>query len=170
MTSRIFITKNLDTLFIAVQSLDPYTTDNLSINSQISGTSDLFQVRNTSLMKYRLSTSIDKVDYIIIILEKILETLDRTEINNSITCILKEITRHPGNLSQCSCQTQNYIKRFIIHYGQSVEPYLIGENKYVNSSWLVKVSLVNIFLLYKLSKPYGCYNIISYILYNNSSN
>lgn len=167
MTSSIFMIKNIDTLLISIESLDLYAIDKLITTSRLIEITDLFIFRNNNLLKYNYQLNYATLYYIIIILNQIIHTSSLKYLRTNITTILKELSNRNINHLNYSLSTKLYINRFIINYRKKLKPYLVGYEKYNSEPWLIKISLINLLILYHLVQSKTLYKVFIYLKYNN---
>jgi len=163
MTSSIFITKNLNLLYLSVQALDPYSTDKIDKYFPRLSLVDLFDNRENSLLRYNSHLSTYNVANTILLANTLFKMASALQLQSQIKLILEDISQEVSDNNQYLPITQNYIARFKAEYSVSIEPYLVGKDIYANQLWIKKLSFLNLFLLSQLTRPHGVYTILVYI-------
>nr|YP_009315644.1 Hypothetical protein ORF_6 [Liagora brachyclada]SCW24302.1 Hypothetical protein ORF_6 [Liagora brachyclada] len=162
----MFIYHNYDMLLLAIQSLDPYSFDKLTNQSSNLSTIELFAIRTKSVMKHTDISNCHSLYYLFVLTEHLSSIISNVDIQHRIKEILQDISLHKNSLSLYSNATNNYIKRFIINYRRTCSPYLIGHDQYSNDKSIIILSIINLFLIYKLYEKEGIYFTFFYILHN----
>nr|YP_009315846.1 Hypothetical protein ORF_6 [Trichogloeopsis pedicellata]SCW24504.1 Hypothetical protein ORF_6 [Trichogloeopsis pedicellata] len=162
----MFLYNNYDILLLSVQALNPYAIDKLTDKSFNINIIELFIIRTNSIMRYSETSHYHKLYYIFVMTQSLSLVLSNINIQQQTKEILREVTKKNHTLSQYSNTTYNYIKRFIVSYRQYCAPYLIGHQKYRDDTWIIQLSIINLFLIYKLYDIEGIYFIFFYLIYN----
>lgn len=168
MTSSIFLVKNINILLLSIESLDLYTIDSFLTNSEFIKINEFFIFRYNTLLTYNNQYKKNRLYYITIILHLIIEHIGIQYLRKNIRHILKDISVNNLDSSDYSLHTQNYIQRFILNYRIHFEPHLTGYSKYTNEAWIMKISIVNLFLLYELCESKKLYHFFIYLKYHNT--
>lgn len=167
MTSSIFLVKNIDTLLLSIESLDLYTIDSLVTKSSTVNIKELFLFRNHIILKYNNYYQQRRLYYIAIILHHIIQKTKIQYLRKNIQYILKDLSVNDINSSNYSLNTKTYIQRFILNYRIRYKPHLTGYDKYTDEAWLVKVSIMNLFLLHELCESKKLYQLFIYLKYHS---
>jgi hypothetical protein len=154
MRSSIFIKNNLEVLLLVIESLDPYSLDELTAITNHIKILELFVFKTKSLTHYKYLNNVNYFQSMLIIIEGMSKILAAEHIKKNILTILQELsTKHNTNF-EYSQLTDNYIKRFRNNYRRSLDPYLTGHQKYEDLILIKAISITHLFTIYKLhSKP-----------------
>lgn len=163
----MFLYHNYDMLLISIQSLDPYSIDKLVNQSYKVNLVELFAIRTNSIMRYTEISDCHSLYYLFILTQNLSSILCCPNIQRHTQEILQDISHSYNDESLYSNITKNYIQRFTINYRKSCYPYLIGHHQYANNAWINKLSIINLFLIYKMSEKDGIYFIFYYMIYNH---
>nr|YP_009312984.1 Hypothetical protein ORF_6 [Helminthora furcellata]SCW21238.1 Hypothetical protein ORF_6 [Helminthora furcellata]SCW24098.1 Hypothetical protein ORF_6 [Helminthora furcellata] len=162
----MFLYHNYDMFLLAVQALDPYTFDKLTDRSYNLNILEIFAIRTNSIMRYSHIENCHRLYYIFLLTHNLSHTILNSDVKTQTKAILQDIAENHNNIMLYSNVTKNYIKRFKISYRKSCGPYLIGHNQYSNDKWITKLSIIHLFLIYKLFERDGVYFLFFYIIYN----
>nr|YP_009314211.1 Hypothetical protein ORF_6 [Izziella formosana]SCW22465.1 Hypothetical protein ORF_6 [Izziella formosana] len=164
----MFLYHNYDMLLLALQSLDPYTFDKLTSKSSKLTAVELFTIRTNSIMKYVDISNYHSLYYLFILVEHLSSLVCNKDIQVKIKEILQDISLNKDRPYLYSHITQNYIKRFTLSYRKTCSPYLIGHKQYANNQSIILLSIINLFIIYKLNETDGIYFAFFHILHNSS--
>nr|YP_009313804.1 Hypothetical protein ORF_6 [Helminthocladia australis]SCW22058.1 Hypothetical protein ORF_6 [Helminthocladia australis] len=167
MKTHLFLYHNYDMLLIAIQALDPYALDKLTDQSCNLNILELFAIRTNSIMRYTDNQYSHNLYYTLALTQDVSSILLNMYIQQNVYKILQDIAQHQEDLVFYSSHTLNYINRFKIHYRKSFGPYLVGYKFYSNDKWLIKLSLINLFVIYNIYEKDGIYFIYFYLLYSS---
>ena len=162
----MFLYHNYDMLLLAIQSLDPYSFDKLTDTSSSLNKVELFAIRTKSIMKYTDIRNCHSLYYLFILIEHLSSVISHADTKKRIQEILQDISLNHNDLSMYSNTTRNYIKRFTINYRKTCSPFLIGHSQYSNDQSISVLSIINLFLIYKLYEKDGIYFTFFYLLHN----
>nr|YP_009628781.1 hypothetical protein [Balbiania investiens]QBX88564.1 hypothetical protein [Balbiania investiens] len=154
MRSNIFIKKNLEVLLLVIESLDPYSLDELATIADHIKILELFVFKTDTLRHYKYLNNVNYFQSMLIILKGISKVLNAQHIKRNVITILRELsTKHNTNF-EYSQLTYNYIKRFQNNYRRSISPYITGSQQYEDPIHIEVISIIHLFTIYKLySKP-----------------
>nr|YP_009314827.1 Hypothetical protein ORF_6 [Neoizziella asiatica]SCW23282.1 Hypothetical protein ORF_6 [Neoizziella asiatica] len=162
----MFLYHNYDMLLISIQSLDPYGIDKLINQSYKIDLVELFAIRTKSIMRYTEISKCNNLYYIFVLTYNLSTLLCSSNIQQHAREILQDISQHYHDSSLYSNITKNYIQRFTLNYRKSCNPYLVGHYKYSSNKWIIQLSIINLFLMYKMSEKNGIYFIFYYMIHN----
>lgn len=152
-----FIAQNIDLAIISIQSLDPYALDNLLIRSTVITIKDLFLLRMENEIKYKSHFKIYTTYNHFIILQELALCISQMHLQKNIISILEDLAKNQHDPRNYSLKTQNYIQRFTINYRKSIQPYLIGHNKYLDKKYIQKIGISNLLIVSELLNDRGIY-------------
>nr|YP_009315033.1 Hypothetical protein ORF_6 [Scinaia undulata]SCW23488.1 Hypothetical protein ORF_6 [Scinaia undulata] len=152
-----FIARNIDLMITSVQSLDPYTLDNLSAQSKILNIKELFLLRMENEIKYESHYKTPTIYNYFIILQELALYVSQIHLQKNIINVLEDFAKNQYNSENYSLKARNYIHRFTINYRKSIQPYLIGHNKYLDDTYIHKIGIVNLFAVSELNTDQGIY-------------
>nr|YP_009297840.1 hypothetical protein Kuma_140 [Kumanoa americana]AOM67574.1 hypothetical protein Kuma_140 [Kumanoa americana] len=166
MSQTIFIKKNLDILLLAIDSLDPYITDdlhlNLTTNKKIINILEIFTFRTKNCILRTQSANFSNFYQTTIIINQILKVCSSLETQKNLFHILAENTKDES--LYISSMHNKYLKKFKTNYRKLFKPYLVGYINYINNDYIYRIGLINLYILYKLNEPNSIYVIFNYLI------
>nr|YP_009313396.1 Hypothetical protein ORF_6 [Dichotomaria marginata]SCW21650.1 Hypothetical protein ORF_6 [Dichotomaria marginata] len=147
MSQHYFIAHSFDIIIITLNALDIHALDEITLTSNELDLQEMFLLRANNYMRYQISYKKHTNYQYLKVIQVIDKVISKQHIQTNIIDILRDITQNHNNLKKCSKKTQNYIKRFIINYRKLLNPYLVGNLKYLNNRYIIEISLLNIYLL-----------------------
>jgi hypothetical protein len=163
MRSSILIKKNLEVLLLVIESLDPYSLDELAAITNHIKILELFVFKTNSLRYYEYLHNVNYFQSMLIIIEGISKILAAKHIKKNVITILKELSTKNNTNFEYSQLTDNYIKRFRNNYRRSIDPYITGRQKYEDLILMEAISITNLFTIYKLYSTPGIHCLLLHL-------